>query len=154
MVWILNLWGSDVYCNLVFVSYFFIMEYSFILYIIENKLLDEVKDYLIENEIKVRFYLIIEKDLKDFIGKFLLLVNINVVVYVVVCVYFLIKIVFLFVFFLKVIKNEIEIEGFYCVMKCDGVVMVKFFCWLKVVVFIGNEIEISIDKKLYEFCVG
>ena len=56
VAWTLNLRGSDVHCNPVFVSYLLITEYSSTLYIIENKLSDEVKDYLTENEIKVRPY--------------------------------------------------------------------------------------------------
>ena len=38
-------------------------------------------------------------------------------------------------------------------MKRDGVAMVKFLRWLKAAVS-GNETEISIDKKLYEFRAG
>ena len=72
VAWTLNLRGSDVHCNPVFVSYLLITEYSSTLYIIENKLSDEVKDYLTENEIKVRPYSTIEKDLKDFTGKMVL----------------------------------------------------------------------------------
>ena len=39
-------------------------------------------------------------------------------------------------------------------MKRDGVAMVKFLRWLKAAVSTGNETEISIDKKLYEFRAG
>ena len=56
--------------------------------------------------------------------------------------------------FLKAIKNETEIEGFHRAMKRDGVAMVKFLRWLKAAVSTGNETEISIDKKLYEFRAG
>ena len=41
VAWTLNLRGSDVHCNPVFVSYLLITEYSSTLYIIENKLSDE-----------------------------------------------------------------------------------------------------------------
>lgn len=39
-------------------------------------------------------------------------------------------------------------------MKRDGIAMVKFLRWLKTAVSTGNETEISIDKKLYEFRAG
>lgn len=87
-----KLTGSDVHCNPVFVSYLLITEYSSILYIIENKLSDEVKDYLTENEIKVRPYSTIEKDLKDFTGKLLLSANINAAVHAAACAHSLIEI--------------------------------------------------------------
>ena len=154
VAWTLNLRGSDVHCNPVFVSYLLITEYSSTLYIIENKLSDEVKDYLTENEIKVRPYSTIEKDLKDFTGKLLLSANINAAVHAAACAHSLIKIAPSPVLFLKAIKNETEIEGFHRAMKRDGVAMVKFLRWLKAAVSTGNETEISIDKKLYEIRAG
>lgn len=154
VAWTLNLRGSDVHCNPVFVSYLLITEYSSTLYIIENKLSDEVKDYLTENEIKVRPYSTIEKDLKDFTGKLLLSANINAAVHAAACAHSLIEIAPSPVLFLKAIKNETEIEGFHRAMKRDGVAMVKFLRWLKAAVSTGNETEISIDKKLYEFRAG
>ena len=111
VAWTLNLRGSDVHCNPVFVSYLLITEYSSTLYIIENKLSDEVKDYLTENEIKVRPYSTIEKDLKDFTGKLLLSANINAAVHAAACAHSLIKIAPSPVLFLKAIKNETEIEA-------------------------------------------
>lgn len=154
VAWTLNLRGSDVHCNPVFVSYLLITEYSSTLYIIENKLSDEVKDYLTENEIKVRPYSTIEKDLKDFTGKLLLSANINAAVHAAACAHSLIEIAPSPVLFLKAIKNETEIEGFHRAMKRDGVAMVKFLRWLKAAVSTENETEISIDKKLYEFRAG
>ena len=154
VAWTLNLRGSDVHCNPVFVSYLLITEYSSTLYIIENKLSDEVKDYLTENEIKVRPYSTIEKDLKDFTGKLLLSANINAAVHAAACAHSLIEIAPSPVLFLKAVKNETEIEGFHRAMKRDGIAMVKFLRWLKAAVSTGNETEISIDKKLYEFRAG
>ncbi len=154
VAWTLNLRGSDVHCNPVFVSYLLITEYSSTLYIIENKLPDEVKDYLTENEIKVRPYSTIEKDLKDFTGKLLLSANINAAVHAAACAHSLIEIAPSPVLFLKAIKNETEIEGFHRAMKREGVAMVKFLRWLKAAVSTENETEISIDKKLYEFRAG
>ena len=61
VAWISKLAGSDVHCNPVFVSYLLITEYSSTLYIIENKLSDEVKDYLAENGVTVKPYSTIEK---------------------------------------------------------------------------------------------
>ena len=154
VAWTLNLRGSDVHCNPVFVSYLLITEYSSTLYIIENKLSDEVKDYLAENGVTVKPYSTIEKDLKDFTGKLLLSASINAAIHAAACTHSLIEIAPSPVLFLKAVKNETEIEGFHRAMKRDGVAMVKFLRWLKTAVSTGNETEISIDKKLYEFRAG
>ena len=51
VAWTLKLAGEVTYTAIrFFVSYLLITEYSSTLYIIENKLSDEVKDYLTENE--------------------------------------------------------------------------------------------------------
>ena len=52
---------------------------------------------------------------------------------------------------MKAHKNPTEIAGFRKAMERDGVAMVKFLRWLKEAVPAGNESEVSIDKKLYEF---
>ena len=99
----LNLRGSDVHCNPVFVSYLLITEYSSTLYIIENKLSDEVKDYLAENGVTVKPYSTIEKDLKDFTGKLLLSASINAAIHAAACTHSLIEIAPSPVLFLKAV---------------------------------------------------
>ena len=52
---------------------------------------------------------------------------------------------------MKAHKNPTEIAGFRKAMERDGVAMVKFLRWLEEAVPAGNESEVSIDKKLYDF---
>ena len=154
VAWALNLRGSDIHCNPVFVSYLLITEHNSTLYIIEDKLSDEVKSHLTENGVTVRPYSTIEEDLKAFTGKLQLPANINAAIYAAAHTHSLIEIAPSPVLLLKAIKNKTEIEGFHHAMKRDGVAMVKFLRWLKAAVPAGNETEVSIDKKLYEFRAG
>lgn len=151
IAWTLNLRGSDVHCNPVFISYLLITEENATLYIIENKIPNEVRSYLEENNINIRPYEALIEDLKDYpsdhSGKMQLANNVNA------------QIASLFAnsekapspaSMLKAIKNETEIKGFHRAMERDGVAMVKFLRWLKAAVAAGNETELSIDRKLYE----
>lgn len=150
IAWTLNLRGSDVHCNPVFVSYLLISDEGNTLYIIEEKLPAEVKQYLAENEIKVKPYRQIEGDLKKFNGKLQLSSNINAAIYTMLYKNGAAVALPSPVLLLKAVKNKTEIEGFHRAMERDGVAMVKFLRWLKAAVPTGNETEISIDKKLYE----
>lgn len=151
VAWTLNLRGSDVHCNPVFVSYLLITDENYTLYIIEEKLPDSVKSYLSENGITVKPYLQIEDDLKEFKGKIQLSPGINAAVHAAASQHAQVEILPSPALLLKAIKNSTEIAGFHRAMERDGVAMVKFLRWLKATVGTGNETEISIDRKLYEF---
>lgn len=151
VAWTLNLRGSDVHCNPVFVSYLLITDQGYTLYIIEEKLSDSVKSYLAENGISVKPYEQIEEDLKAFKGKMQLSTHINAAIHAAAGKNASVEVLPSPVLFLKAIKNSTEIEGFHHAMERDGVAMVKFLRWLKAAVPTGNETEISIDRKLYEF---
>lgn len=152
IAWTLNLRGNDVHCNPVFVSYLLVTDESTTLYIIEEKLPDEVKHYLAENEITVKPYLQITEDLKCFTGKLQLPGNINESIHAAASAAegAVVKTLPSPVLFLKAIKNNTEIEGFRHAMERDGVAMVRFLRWLKASVGTGKETEISADRKLYE----
>lgn len=154
VAWTLNLRGSDVHCNPVFVSYLLITDKGSTLYIIENKLSEEVRSYLAENGVAVKPYSMIEEDLKEFSGKLQLSASINAAIYAAASTNSLIETAPSPALLLKAVKNETEIEGFHHAMERDGVAMVKFLRWLKAAVPTGNETEISIDKKLYELRAG
>lgn len=151
VAWTLNLRGSDVHCNPVFVSYLLITDQGYTLYIIEEKLSDSVKSYLAENGISVKPYEQIEEDLKACKGKMQLSTHINAAIHAAAGKNASVEVLPSPVLFLKAIKNSTEIEGFHHAMERDGVAMVKFLRWLKAAVPTGNETEISIDRKLYEF---
>lgn len=154
VAWTLNLRGSDVHCNPVFVSYLLITDKGSTLYIIENKLSEEVRSYLAENGVAVKPYSMIEEDLKEFSGKLQLSAGINAAIHAAASTNSLIETAPSPALLLKAVKNETEIEGFHHAMERDGVAMVKFLRWLKAAVPAGNETEISIDKKLYELRAG
>lgn len=154
IAWTLNLRGHDVHCNPVFVSYLLITDEGNTLYIMEEKLPAEVRQYLAENRIKVKPYRQIERDLKDFDGKLQLSTNINAAIYEMLHKNDAAVALPSPVLLLKAVKNTTEIEGFHHAMERDGVAMVKFLRWLKAAVPTGNETEVSIDKKLYEFRAG
>ena len=154
VAWTLNLRGSDVHCNPVFVSYLLITDKDSTLYIIENKLSEEVRSYLVENGVAVKPYSMIEEDLKGFSGKLQLSAGINAAIHAAASTSSLIETAPSPALLLKAVKNGTEIEGFHHAMERDGVAMVKFLRWLKAAVPTGNETEISIDKKLYELRAG
>ena len=149
VAWTLNLRGSDVHCNPVFVSYLLITNEGSTLFIIENKLSAETKNYLIENGIAIKPYQQIEEDLRAYNGKLQLSPNVNAAIYAAAQSNAKVEILPSPVLLLKAVKNKTEIEGFHHAMERDGVAMVKFLRWLKAAVPAGNETEISVDEKLY-----
>ena len=154
VAWTLNLRGSDVHCNPVFVSYLLIADSGSTLYIIENKLSEEIRAYLAENGVEVKPYSTVGEDLKKFIGKLQLSPGINAAIHAAASTHSFIKTAPSPALLLKAVKNATEIKGFHNAMERDGVAMVKFLRWLEAAVPAGKETEISIDKKLYEFRAG
>ncbi|MCD7924901.1 MAG: aminopeptidase P family protein [Bacteroides sp.] len=150
VAWTLNLRGSDVHCNPVFVSYLLITNEGSTLFIIDNKLSAETKNYLIENGIAIKPYQQIEEELRAYNGKLQLSPNVNAAIFAAAQGNAKVEILPSPVLLLKAVKNKTEIEGFHHAMERDGVAMVKFLRWLKAAVPAGNETEISVDEKLYE----
>ena len=66
IAWTLNLRGTDVHCNPVFVSYLLISSQSATLYIYKEKLSPEICAYLKENHIEVDDYDRVGQGLKDY----------------------------------------------------------------------------------------
>ena len=135
IAWLLNLRGSDVHCNPVFVSYVLLTLDEVTLFIDSEKLDDSVKNYLNKIGVRVKPYgefqtLSIsplkgeDKAQKAFPLRGGLVGS------------------------LKSIKNAAEIAGFRRAMIRDGVAMVKFLHWLNPAVEAGGQTELSIDRKL------
>ena len=135
IAWLLNLRGSDVHCNPVFVSYVLLTLDEVTLFIDSEKLDDSVKNYLNKIGVRVKpygeFQTLSISPLKGedkaqkasplrggLVGS------------------------------LKSIKNAAEIAGFRRAMIRDGVAMVKFLHWLNPAVEAGGQTELSIDRKL------
>lgn len=151
IAWTLNLRGSDVHCNPVFVSFLLITGQHCTLYILSDKLTPEILSYLKENEIETRPYEAVENDLRNYPGnRIQLSASTNYALYQAASAHAEVIRADSPVLYMKAIKNETEIKGFREAMKRDGVAMVKFLIWLKEAVRNGQETETSIDRKLYK----
>ena len=148
IAWTLNLRGTDVHCNPVFVSYLLISTTTVTLYINKVKLTPEVIAYLKAEGVEVDDYESARKGLKDYFEYNILLdpdeVN-----------YTLFKVTTREIVEdespvkrMKTVKNATEIMGFKNAMLKDGIAMVKFLKWLKPAVEAGGQTEISVDQKL------
>ena len=158
IAWTLNLRGTDVHCNPVFVSYLLISSKTVTLYINKVKLSSEVLAYLKAEDIKVEDYEQVENGLKRYFEYNILLDpdEVNYRLYEVVKSKGrqndLPKTEIVEeespVKRMKTIKNEREIAGFRSAMLKDGIAMVKFLRWLKPAVEAGCQTEISVDERL------
>lgn len=149
IAWTLNLRGTDVHCNPVFVSYLLIESDKVSLFVDDNKLSPEVKLYLQDNQVSLYNYNKVEKCLKSYSEYNILLDGDETSYYLwktVKCQ----EIVAAAspIPAMKAVKNKAEIEGYRSAMLKDGVAMVKFLKWLKPAVEAGGQTEISIDEKL------
>ena len=151
IAWTLNLRGTDVHCNPVFVSYLLITSKDVTLYIHREKLTPEVLDYLKSEGITADDYENVDKGLKGYFEYNILLDpdEVNYTLYKMVSREKVeeespVK-------RMKTIKNDTEIEGFRSAMLKDGIALIKFLHWLKPAVEAGGQTEMSIDQKLTAF---
>ena len=147
IAWTLNLRGSDVHCNPVFVSYLLISSKDATLYINKVKLQPEVVAYLKSEGVGVAPYEDVKKGLKDYFEYNILLDpdEVNYALYKTVTREIVeaespVK-------RMKTIKNEREIVGFRSAMLKDGIAMVKFLKNL------GSRIKNSEKEPLTEIGV-
>ncbi len=145
IAWTLNLRGTDVHCNPVFVSYLLISTQDVTLYIDKVKLTPEVSAYLQQEGVSVDGYENVVKGLKDYF-EYNILIDPDEVNYT------LYKAVTRErveeespVKRMKTVKNPTEIAGFKSAMLCDGIAMVKFLKWLDET---SCETELSVDRHL------
>ncbi len=148
IAWTLNLRGTDVHCNPVFVSYLLISSKDVTLYINNVKLTPEVSAYLLENNIRVDAYEHVAQGLKDYFEYNILLDpdEMNYTLYKTVTREIVaeespVK-------RMKTVKNATEIAGFKSAMLKDGIAMVKFLKWLDESISSYPITEISIAQKL------
>ena len=150
IAWTLNLRGSDVHCNPVFVSYLLIAPNDVTIYINKVKLSPEVEAYLKAEGVGVAPYEEVRKGLKDYFAYNILLDpnEVNYTLYKSVTREIVeeespVK-------RMKTVKNEREIAGFRLAMLKDGIAMTKFLKWLD-----SQEpsslTELSVSAKLEAF---
>lgn len=149
IAWVLNLRGSDVHCNPVFVSYLLIGPETAILYINKVKLQDGVEDYLSKHGVSIDDYQNVKSGVKKYEG-FSLLLDPEETSYSVFKAVGNVDVVCQTspVPYMKAVKNEAEIKGYRSAMLKDGIAMVKFLKWLKPAVEAGGQTEMSVDRKL------
>ena len=149
IAWVLNLRGSDVHCNPVFVSYLLISPEKVTLYINNVKLSAEVNAYLASEKIDVEAYEAVVEGLRSYTGKSLLVDMTSTNYSLATAIPFekvcsgvspLVS--------MKAVKNKVEQDGFRAAMLRDGVAVVKFLAWLKSAVEAGGQTEISLDERL------
>ncbi len=151
--WLLNIRGNDIDYNPVVLSYCLISEDRAYLCIDENKLDDEVKAYLDENNIKIHSYDYIFTLLKNIPGKnriFLDPERCNVAIYDSINSNVKISTGTNITENMKAIKSQTEIKNTKEAYIIDGVTLVKFFNWIEVGASTGTLNEYVASKKLHE----
>lgn len=149
IAWTLNLRGTDVHCNPVFVAYLLISTHAAVLYIDPEKLTEEVQSYLKAEGVSTRSYDEITQADRHYPDYTILLdaEQLNAHIFSVFQKQHVIT-ASSPVPAMKAVKNKTEIAGFKAAMERDGVAMVKFLQWLKPAVEAGGQTEISLDEKL------
>ncbi|MBP1593279.1 MAG: aminopeptidase family protein [Bacteroidetes bacterium] len=153
IAWTLNLRGNDVKCNPVVISYLLITKDYCYFFIAPEKLTDEVKKYLLSQNVTIKNYSEINAVLSQLDASALLINPARTNFDAFSAVNPLCKIVRgnSPIALLKAVRNEQEIIGIHAAMIRDGVALVKFLRWLETSVPSGKETELSIDEKLHEF---
>ena len=149
IAWTLNMRGSDVHCNPVFVSYLLIEGDSVHIYINKVKISASAEDYLGREGVTIKEYNDLPSDLLQIRGRHILLPgSTSYALYKAASVHNVPVWADSPVALLKAMKNETEIRGFRKCMERDGVALVRFLMWLEKAVPQGEETEVSIDRKL------
>ena len=148
IAWTLNLRGTDVHCNPVFVSYLLIDTKRATLFVDRAKLTPEVEAYLEAEGVAVAGYADVRRGLERY-GEYNILMDDNETCYTLFNIPQCQKVVAPSpIPAMKAVKNLTEIEGFRRAMLRDGVALVKFMRWLRPAVEAGGQTEMSVDAKL------
>lgn len=151
VAWTLNLRGTDVECNPVFVSYLLVGAEKTVLFVNGEKLTPEVKAYLKDESIEVEDYDHVAEVLRQWPASDVILYDPLRSNYGIVtnlqqkaqaeCP----------VTTMKIMKNATEIAGYRAAMLRDGVAMVKWMKWVIPAVEAGGQTELSLTEKLLAF---
>lgn len=150
VAWLTNLRGNDVEYNPVLVAYMMVTAESATLFIKEEKLTAEIKEYLASQGISTAPYDAVWEHLSAYSnGNILInparcnravLENLNPATAVI------------FndspVAAMKAVKNSTEVKGFENAMLCEGVAMVKLLYWLQNTVGQEEITELDVDREL------
>jgi len=152
IAWIFNIRGYDVECNPVCIAFALISESECTLFIDNEKVNSELKNYFQQNNIKLKEYLEIKDVLVKLNPKHTLLLDPNQ------CNFSLANLVKTKIQKaqtisrkLKAIKNDVEIGHFRTAMVKDGVALANTFYWLENELENSGVTEFELSEKLDEF---
>lgn len=151
VAWTLNLRGSDVAYNPVFLGYIVLSNEDAFLFVDTQKVTDEVRAHLTQANVTIRAYSDFFPYLTEIKDKQILIApNTNQAIFRAIQGNVLIQSP-VPGNLMKAVKNATELEGFRTVMVRDGVALAKFFYWLTHQVGKEPMTEYSIGVKLREF---
>ena len=160
IAWTLNLRGSDVHCNPVFISYLLISTQSATLFVHEEKLTAEARQHLAASGVATAPYTAVAEGLRRY-PEYNILADPDEISYSLMQVIKPTEINSHLspltshllqasspVPMMKAVKNDAEQRGSRQAMIRDGVALVRFLRWLKPAVEAGGQTEMSVDQKL------
>ena len=148
IAWTLNLRGTDVHCNPVFVAYLLITMKGATLFTDGSKLTPSVASYLQDEGVATAEYSMVRDALKKY-PEYNIIIDDNETNYNLFNAVRCERIVCPSpIPYMKAVKNPTEIDGFRNAMLKDGIAMVKFLRWLVPAVQAGGQTEMSADRKL------
>lgn len=149
IAWTLNLRGSDVHCNPVFVSYLLIAHDRATLFVDRRKISPQIEAALKADGVRTDDYANVARGLKKY-PEYNILIDpdeTNYTLYKAAAAHNVIRHTSP-VSAMKAVKNAAEIEGFRRSMVRDGVALVRFLMWLKPAVERGGQTEMSVSERL------
>ena len=154
IAWTLNLRGSDVHCNPVFVAYLLITQEEATLFVAPEKISPKVLDALQAIGVSTAPYEAVAAHLRGITKGTMLLdpQKVNHTLWKAVACEVVTGPSPIPV--MKVVKNEVEIAGFHHAMERDGVAMVKWLKWLEEMMDRGEVdtlTELSVSGRLEAF---
>lgn len=152
IAWLLNLRGSDVDCNPVFLSYFLISGDSYTLYVDKEKVSNEVEEFLNNNSIQIEDYNQIVEDLKEIQGS-ITYDGAKTNGWLKEAIASSVKVIEKrnITTDLKARKNPVELENIEAAHIKDGVAVAKFIKWVKERIGKEEISEMSASEKLRTF---
>ena len=154
IAYVLNIRANDVQCNPVVISYLLVSDKACNLYIDKSKLSEEVANYLKENNVCIKPYEVIGRDVSDIEARKTLYLEprkTNVAVYSSIARGVNIVTGTNLTSLMKCHKNEIEIKNTKNAYIKDGVALVRFLNWLETGIPTGTITEMIASEKLLEF---
>ncbi len=152
VAWTLNLRGSDVESNPVFLGYVLLTKNEAKLFVDLEKLDNDARKQMEDSQVKMLPYEDFYTELQAIQNeKVLVSPNSNQLIFEALKEKNTLIKAPVPGNLMKAIKNETELQGFRTVMQRDGVAMVKFLCWLTHQAGKEAMTEYSIGEKLYGF---